>query len=366
MKTETFNFSHAQKQHIGENIVKDQSPAETMLRMAGGFAITQVLHAAAQSSIADALSDDARSVNELAETLSLDVHALDRFLRMMVVLGLLVQEEYRVFRLSAVGQLLRADHPNSMRNRILYIGAISYPTASAALHSIQTGKPAFDHIFGRSFFDHLAEQPMLGGLFNGLMKQGILGRVSGILNAYDFSCARHIVDIGGGNGTLLSSILAQAPSSTGTIFDTVGVIAEAGSCLAGTEVGQRIGLVDGDLFRGTYPRGADLYLLSNIIHDWNDEQAETILRNCVLAMQRDSSLLLIEELMPEMVSDSSKTIANDYSMLLLTGGKERTEAQYRSILDKSGLMVASIRPFAAESNNYRHKENWVLLECRLK
>jgi hypothetical protein len=359
-------LTQARAQHIDENTVKAPSPAQVMHRMAGGFAMTQVLHVAAQSGIADELRDDARSVNDLAVALDLDACALERFLRMMVVLDLLVQEDVRVFRLSAVGQLLRADHPDSVRDRILYIGAINYPTASAALHSVRTGEPAFDHVFGRPLFDYLAQQPALGRLFNDLMKQGVDVRVSGILHAYDFSRARHIVDIGGGNGALLSTVLAQAPTSTGTLFDTADVVAEALTRLAGTEVGHRIDLVEGDLFRGRYPQGADLYLLSNIIHDWNDARAETILRHCATAMPDGSSLVLIEELMPDWVIDSPATIANDYSMLILMGGKERTEAQYRALLERAGLLISEIIPFSVDSNDNRRKGNWALLDCRAK
>jgi O-methyltransferase domain/Dimerisation domain len=366
MRRESISFPEARTQHVGENTVKARSPAQAMHRMAGGFAMTQVLHVAAQSGIADELGDEARSVNDVAAALDLDAHSLERFLRMMVVLDLLVQEDVRLFRLSAVGQLLRADHPESMRDRILYIGAISYPAASAALHSVRTGEPAFDHVFGRRFFDYLAEQPALGGLFNGLMKQGVHGRISSILQAYDFSRARRIVDIGGGNGALLSAVLVQAPALTGSVFDTAGVVAETRARLAGTELSRRIDLVEDDLFRGGYPQGADLYLLSNIIHDWNDAQAETILHPCVSAMPRDSSLLLIEELMPERVTDCPATIANDYSMLILTGGEERSEAQYRVLLDHSGLLVSSIIPFSVESEDSRHKGNWALLDCCVK
>jgi hypothetical protein len=359
-------LTKAGAQCFGDNTVKGPSPAQTMHRMAGGFAMTQVLHAAAQSGVADALRDDARSVSELAAALDLDACALERCLRMMVVLDLLVQVDLRVFMLSAVGRLLRADHPESMRNRILYIGAINYPTASAALYSVRTGKPAFDHVFGRPLFDYFTQQPAIGHLFNDLMKQGVDSRVLGILHAYDFSRARRIVDIGGGNGALLSRILAQALTSRGIVFDTADVVAEARMRLAGTEVGCRIGLVEGDLFQGMYRPGADLYLLSNIIHDWNDAQVETILCHCVTAMQEGSSLLVIEELMPDRGIDSPATIANDYSMLILTGGKERTETQYRALLERCGLVIATIIPFPVEAANNSRKGNLVLLDCRTK
>jgi ubiquinone/menaquinone biosynthesis C-methylase UbiE len=349
-----------------ESMATAESPVQAIRRMAGGFAMTQVLHAAARAGIADALGDNARSAAELASALKLHPQALERFLRMMVVLDLLVQESSTGFRLSATGQLLRADHPASMRDRILYIGAINYPVAGAALHAVRTGEPAFDHVFGKPFFNHLAERPELGGFFNDLMKRGVDDRVAGIVQARDFSRAGHIVDIGGGNGALLSAILAQAPQSRGVIFDTAAVIAQARERLEGTAVRQRIDLIEGDLFRGGYPQGADLYLLSNIIHDWSDAQAETILRHCVSAMPSGGKLVLIEELMPERVADSPATIANDYSMLLLTGGQERTEAQYRALLGRSGLTLRTVTPFAIETCEDRRKGNWALLECNAR
>jgi hypothetical protein len=366
MMQESDRFLEAQTQLISEDTVKARSPAQTMRQMAGGFAMTQVLHAAAQSGIADELRDEARNVEHLAGALKLDPHALERFLRMMVVLELLVQQDTGVFSLSALGQLLRADHPESMRDRILFIGAVNYPAASAVLHSVRTGQPAFDHVFGMPFFDYLAGQPALGGLFNGLMKQGVYDRISSILQVYDFSQARRIVDIGGGNGALLSSVLTQVPSSAGAIFDTASVIAEARTRLAETELARRVDLVEGDLFEGGYPQGADLYLLSNVIHDWNDAQAETILRHCVSAMPPCGSLMLIEELMPERVADSPATIANDYSMLILTGGRERSEAHYRALLDRSGMLIASIIPVSVKSADSIRVGNWALLMCRAK
>jgi hypothetical protein len=347
------------------SVIKE-SPAQAIRRMAGGFAMTQVLHTAVQAGIADALGDTTLSAADLAHSLKLDAQALERFLRMMVVLDLLIQEGSTSFRLSQAGQLLRLDHPESMRDRVLYVGAINYPVTGAALHSLQTGAPAFDHIFGKPFFGHLAEHPSLSGMFNRLMQRAVHDRTLGITQAYDFSGARHIVDIGGGNGALLSAILTRAPQSIGTIFDTDGVIAQARSLLSGTEQGSRIEFKKGDLFAGDYPRDADLYLLSNIIHDWNDALAEEILRHCVSAMSHHSTLMLIEEIMPDRVADSPATIANDYSMLLLTGGRERTEVQYRELLSRSGLLPVATVPFAVQGEDNKRRGSWSLLECRAK
>lgn len=343
---------------------RSESPAEAVTRMAGGFAMTQVLHTAVQAGVADFMGDRECTADEISAALHLDAHALERFLRMMVVLDLLVQAGVARYRLSAAGQLLRADHPQSMRERIVYIGAINYPVAGAAMHSLRTGETAFDHVFGKPFFDHLAKQPELGRAFNGLMQRGIEARVTGVLSAFDFSAARHIVDLGGGNGALLSAILSSSPQSTGALFDLPSVIGEARQRLGELVAGGRVEFIEGDLFLGPYPAGADLYILSNIIHDWNDPKAETILRHCAEAMRGSrGELLLIEETLPETVLDSPSTVANDYSMLLLTGGLERTQAQYATLLERSGLSLTRVSPFALRQTDSRRKGRWAILHC---
>lgn len=343
---------------------KTESPAEAVVRMAGGFATTQVLVTAVQSGVADFMGGRECTADEIGRALRLDVRALYRFMRMMVALDLLVELDEDRFRLSDAGQLMRTDHPQSMRERIVYIGAVNYPVAAAAIHSLRTGETAFDHVFGQPFFEHLAQEPALGRAFNGLMQRGIEARIASVTSAHDFSQARHIVDLGGGNGALLSSILTGAPRSTGTVFDLPGVIAEARQRLAGSPLGARIAFVEGDLFAGRYPAGADLYILSNIIHDWNDDQAQVILRHCAHAMSPGSELILIEETLPASVLDSPSTVANDYSMLLLTGGLERSEDAYRALLAHSGLVLFQVTPFAVRNNDRRRKGHWALLHCR--
>ncbi len=243
----------------------------------------------------------------------------------------------------------------------MYIGEINYPTAQAMLHSIQTGSPAFDHIFGVPFFNYFAQKPEIGAFFNRLMSDGINDRIAGIIDAYDFGYIKTIVDVGGGNGALLTAILNAHPHVSGILFDTPEVIAEAGNRLVQSRVAERIEMVAGDIFGGPIPRDADLYLLSNIIHDWDDRFAEQILRNCSAAVQADSRLLLIEEIMPEHVADSPGTIGNDFSMLLLTGGKERTKQEYCTLLEITGFQLMSAIPFETQS---KRKENWEILECK--
>jgi SAM-dependent methyltransferase len=282
---------------------------------------------------------------------------------MMAVLELLVEEGDGSFGLSPSGQLLRSDHPGSLRDRILYIGAVNYPAARAMLHSVQTGEPAFDHVFGEPFFDHFARRPELGALFNRLMTQNAGGRIAGILGAWDFGGVENIADIGGGQGALLAAILEANPRATGCLFDTPEVVAEARTSLAGNDAAERIDLMPGDLFRGPFPGGRDIYIMSQIIHDWDDKRAAGILRNCRAAVRHDSRLLLIEEIMPSRVADSPSTIANDFSMLLLTGGRERTEAEYRRLLESAGFRLVGTTPFAVDGAGRNRRGSFAVLEC---
>lgn len=352
----------------GQQFIKldQETPREAVIRMAGGFAMTQVLHTAVLGGIPDFMADRSCSVGEMATALGFKAGALERFLRMMVVLDLLVQVGAKSFQLSPTGQLLRSDHPQSMRGRIVYIGAVNYPVAAAAVHSLSTGETAFEHVFGVPFFEHLADNSDLGTAFNGLMQQSIEARVGSLLEVSDFTKIRSMVDIGGGNGALLAAILEVAENCTGIIFDQPAVLAEARSKFRGCPTEERVKFVEGDLFAGPYPVGADRYVLSNIIHDWEDDEAETILQNCCQAMRNDSELFLIEETLPELVIESPSTIANDYSMLLLTGGKERTEVQYRDLLNRSGLTLSKVTPFAAHNNNRPQKGRWAIMHCHAK
>jgi O-methyltransferase domain/Dimerisation domain len=336
-------------------------PVDVISRMAGGFSATQILNTAAKLAIADHLAKGPCSSTKLARAVNADPQALYRFLRMMVALELLVQERNDSFSLSSLGQLLRSDHPDSMRERIIYFGEINYPTAQAMFHSVKTGRPAFDHVFGVPLFQYFVQQPKIGAMFNQLMSDITNDHIPGIIAAYDFSCMRTIVDVGGGNGTLLTAILTANPHLNGILFDTPEVIADAHARQIRSSTTERVEMVAGDIFSARIPRHGDIYLLSNILHDWDDRSAGNILRNCRAAVRADSRLLLIEEIMPARVADSPGTIAIDFAMLLLAGGKERTEQEYRSLLDIAGFQLMRVIPLRTGS---KRKENRGILECK--
>jgi hypothetical protein len=340
-------------------------PADIIRRMAGGFAATQVLNTAVKLAIADHLAVRPRSSETLFRALDVHPQALYRFLRLMVVLRLLREEDDGCFALTPVGQLLRTDHPESMRHLILYWGEINYPTAQAMEYSVRTGSPAFDKVFGAPFFEYFAQKPETGRLFNRVMAEITNGHMPAIITAAAatacsaFARAKTVVDVGGGTGLLLDTILSAHQHLRGVLFDMPAVIDDARSRLE--KFTNRLDLIAGDIFAGPLPRYRDLYLLSNIIHDWDDARAITILRNCREAMTADARLLVIEQIMPSRVAESPDTVANDFAMLLLTGGKERTAQEYRRLLDIAGFQIARHIPLKARGER---KGGWAMLESK--
>jgi SAM-dependent methyltransferase len=209
--------------------------------------------------------------------------------------------------------------------------------------SVRTGEPAFPAIFGQRFFDYLADHPADASLFNSVMTQGIAWTTPALLAAYDFSRFERLVDVGGGQGALLRDILAATPSLQGVLFDLSQVVAGASEVLKG-DPGARSQIVGGNFF-DSVPAGADAYLLKGILHDWPDDDAVRILRNTRRAIRPDGTLLLIESIV-----DSAARPAGLIDLLMLViGGRERTEADFRSLLDSTHFSLTRIIPTEAAS-----------------
>jgi SAM-dependent methyltransferase len=337
---------------------------DDLYRLIGGFSATQMLYTAVSLGIAELLQDGSRSVKELTVALRADEHALYRFLRMLVVLGLLTEETQECFALSRSGDRLRSDHPQSVRDRILYVGEISYMTARATTHSVITGKPAFDHVFDLPYFDYLAQHPKQNARFSRLMSASLGGRIARVMDSYDFSEIRLVADIGGGQGHLLAAILKRYADVQGILFDTPAVVSEATGSWVNDPNAHRMRFVGGDLFADPLPCNADMYILSNILHDWGDDASLGILRNCRAAVHPRSRLLLIEDILPARVEDAPGTIANDFSMLLLTGGQQRSVEQFRSLLGKAGFSIDTVHPMGAIQEGLgKRQDNWAIIAC---
>jgi hypothetical protein len=306
--------------------------------MIGGYYMTQAIHVAATLGIADRLVDGPLSAGQLARETGSQPQALHRLLRTLAGFGIFAEEAGR-FRLTELADLLRSDVPGSLRGVALTVGETHYPAFGKLLHSVQTGQAGFDKVFGVPLFDYFAVNPESARTFDAAL-EGLRSQASAaMLDAVDFSDVTTLVDVGGGSGGLLSAVLASYPSVNGVLFDLPHVIERASA------VGDRCALVGGDFFESV-PAGGDVYLLRHIIHDWDDEKAIRILRNCRQAMDVSARLLLVESVIrPGNEPSLGKFL--DLVMLALTGGRERTEPEYRQLLQTVGFRLARVIPTSA-------------------
>jgi hypothetical protein len=318
-----------------------------------GFMPAQVVHVAAQLGVADLLANGAKTAETLARETGTHAPSLHRLLRALASLGLLDEMELGQFRLTATGTHLRTGMPGSLRNlALMFGGEHSWRSWGDLLHSVRTGEPAAQHIYGLDSFEYLAAHPKKASVFNAAMADITRQVARAVAAAYDFSRFRTIVDIGGGNGTLMAAILAGAPASRGIVFDLQSGNAEAPQQLAAAGVAERCEVVGGDFFR-CVPNGADAYLLKSVIHDWDDERSILILKNCRRAMSADGKLLLVERVMPARMeaSPSHQRMAMiDINMLAVPGGRERTESEYRALFAAAAFALTQILPLSAHSD----------------
>ncbi len=257
----------------------DPSPADILGQMIWGFTVTQALHAAANLRIADVLRDGPRVASEIADAVGAHELSLRRLCRTLTSIDILTEDEYGRFTTTAMGELLRSDHPQSMRPMAILIGSpLVWRPWGELSEAVVTGQPAFDQVYGESFFEYLGRRPQDASVFNDAMTSATSSQTPAILEAYDFSGLGKIVDVGGGQGALLRGILERYPDACGVLCDTPSVVAEA-SEIRGTAVADRCDFVGVDFFQSV-PVGVDAYLLKAIVHDWSDAEAIKILRNC--------------------------------------------------------------------------------------
>jgi hypothetical protein len=317
-----------------------------MRRLATGFWISQCLHAAAALGIADLLRDGPQTPQNLARTTSTHTHSLHRLLRGLASVGVFVEDEQGRFGLTELAQLLRSDVPGSMRSAALMIGDEHYRAWGDLLHSLRTGKPAFDHVYGQPVFDYLSAHPEQARIFDEAMV-GVHGaETAAMLDAYDFSGFGTVIDVGGGNGSVITAVLQRHTKVRGILSDLPHVVERAAANLQVAGVKDRCQTVGGSFFESV-PPGGDAYLMRHIIHDWNDEQSLTILRNCRQVMGAGSKLLVVEGVVP-VGNEPSFTKLLDLNMLVIPGGMERTEREYRELYATAGFRLERIVPTRME------------------
>lgn len=329
------------------------APPSTLMPLITGFMPARVVYVAAHLGIADLLAGGAKTAETLACETETHAPSLHRLLRALASLGLLDEIEPGRFVLTAAGAHLRTSVPGSLRNlALMFGGEQSWRSWGDLLHSVRTGESATQHLYGLDSFEFLAAHPEQAVIFNAAMADITRQVVHAVVASYDFSCFRTIVDVGGGNGTLIAAILAGAPVLRGIVFDLLTGNAEAPQQLAAAGVAERCEVVAGDFFRSV-PNGADAYILKSVIHDWDDDRSVLILKNCRRAISGNGKLLLVERVMPARMETSpshQRMAMIDINMLAVPGGRERTEAEYRALFAAAGFTLAQILPLSAPSD----------------
>lgn len=315
---------------------------DELTRLMSGYWHTQAIYVAAKLGIADLLADGPRSADELAGPTGTLPRPLYRLLRALAGLGIFAEDDLGRFSLTALAEGLRSDVPGSVRSLAIMRGEWQYESWGQLLHSVRTGRSGFEKVHGMRLFDWLSEHPEKGRLFDDAMT-GVHGReTAAMLRAYDFSGVGALADVGGGNGEVLSSVLKQYPKMNGILFDLPAVIERAARNIEAAGLAGRCRVVAGDFFTSV-PAGADVYLLRHIIHDWDDELSIAILLQCRQAMGEQGRLLVVEGVVPT-GNEPSLSKFFDLAMMVLPGGMERTEAEYRSLLGTAGFRLTRIVP----------------------
>ena len=315
--------------------------AATLESLLFGYRLTQLVHVVATLGVADRLADGPRTAAELAPLVGANADALHRVLRALASLGIFSQDAEGRFGLTEEGQRLRADAPGSMRLPAITYGEPWWWRAwGGLLDAVRTGETAFDKVHGVDLFGYLSGDAHAAGLFNGIMHVMTTEQAAAIAAGYDFSETRRLLDIGGGHGALAAAILRRNPHATALLFDRPSVVEGAGARLAELGIADRCSLVGGDFFVSV-PGGADTITLKDILHDWDDARALSILRNTRRAMDEGARLLLIERVLPPGDAPSPGKLV-DITMLVLTGGRERTEEEYRALLEAAGFTLRRV------------------------
>lgn len=315
-------------------------PEQQLMQMAMGKFVSRMITLVANLGVADHLAEPT-SVVTLANATGANPDALYRVLRALAAVGVFVESDGRTFALTPVGAVLRSDHPRSARAMCRMLNDSWNWAAWGALdHSVKTGEPAFDHVYGMPAFKWFATHSAESQLFGEAMTSLTIGTSAAVARAYDFSSVKHLVDVGGSHGIMLAGVIDRFPNVRGTLFDLPHVVAEANAKLASSPHRDRIATVGGSFFE-PLPK-ADAYIMKSIIHDWDDASCVKILSNCREAMEPGGRVLIVEGVVTN-APESTFLKMLDIEMLAVThGGRERTEPEFVAVLHSAGLTLTRI------------------------
>ena len=326
----------------------DPTPSDEIARMLTGYWVSQAVYVAAELGIADQLADGPRTADELAEATRTHPRSLYRLLRALASLGLFIESDGHRFALAPTGECLQSGVQGSQRATALMMVGQFYEAWGGLLGSVRIGRPAFEAIHGRPFFEHLAANPEQCQVFDAAMTAFNDRKTRAMLETYDLSGVRVLADIGGGTGSTLISILRQYPGMRGVLFDLPGVAGRAETEVLAAGLNDRC-LVKGGSFLEEVPGGADAYLLRHILHNWDDGWAVAILRNVRSAMgvEEGARLLVVERLIPP-GNEPMFGKLTDLTMLVVHGGLERTEEEFRDLFATAGFTLTRVVPTSSD------------------
>jgi len=319
----------------------EAAPPERMFQMITSYWVSQAVGTFAELGFADQLASGAKSARDVATAAGTDPDATHRLLRMLASVGVLAQDDTR-FALTPIGATLRRDVPGSMRDmaRSQTMPGHWLPWGRLT-DAVRTGTRQTAAALGMEIFDHYAKHPVEREAFVGAMS-GLSSLVANEApRVYDASAHRVVCDVGGSAGTIAAGFLRANPTLQGIVFDLPEVAARATAALAEAGLADRCRAVGGDFFAEV--PAADLYVMKHILHDWNDEQCVTILRNCAKHLERGGRILLLEMVIPDDGRPSAAQLM-DVNMLVVTHGRERTAGQYAELLAAAGLRLVDVRP----------------------
>ncbi len=326
--------------------VSESSPSAQMIQMTSGHVIAQALYVVAELGIADLLASGPCSSAELAQAAGAHAPSLYRVLRTLASLGVFVEQEDKTFALTPLGATLRSDIPGSVRAWALVNCGITWRAYGELLYSVRTGQPGFDRAFGMSVFDYTARHPDAMAMFSQMMIDSHRQEVAAVASAYSLADVKTVIDVGGGSGNLVAALLEANPSLKGTVFERPAVAETAVRWLHAAGLSHRCDVLEGDFFE-CIPAGGDVYVLSHVIHDWDEAHCLTLLRNCRGAIGTGGRLLIVETVLPWPNEQSPARLLDMIMLANSPNGQERTLEEYRDLLATADFQLARVVPTAS-------------------
>jgi hypothetical protein len=313
-----------------------------LLEMARAYQLTQLLYTAASLGLADIIARGPIAADALADATGTHAPSLHRLLRALTSIGVFSERDDGLFELTPLGSLLETSREDSIRPILLHAGGDMYRIWGELEYSVRTGAPAFPKVFGVTNWERRQQNPDVNAIFNG--NQAAMTRVQGafVVDAYPFPEEGLVIDVGGGNGTLMSLVLKRYPRLRGVLLDQPHVVEQASVVLASAGVFDRCRTEGGDFFESV-PRGGDVFILSRVLNDWDDLKGRQILERCREAMPATARLILVNDVL---TPRDRTSVINDLHMLVTQGGRGRTEEEWRALLLSAGFELNTIFPSA--------------------